>query len=190
MAIKFKELKQYISRVVRISVCYRDGHYDNYSLISDIPDGRYDDFYIYGIGMVDVEFSLDVYSNPKEETSENASTCKDIFLGCGLEIVIHEEPRKIERCNDKELCFGDLRNYLQWGKNFSIVMREDWSSEEYEWRRDIPQQYDDLFVYGIGMEDNPKEVDDLRYRGIDSQLMKRLVIVLSKTPRKDVREAV
>ena len=57
MAIKFKELKQYISRVVRISVCYRDGHYDNYSLISDIPDGRYDDFYIYGIGMVDGEFS-------------------------------------------------------------------------------------------------------------------------------------
>lgn len=39
MAIKFKELKQYISRVVRISVCYRDGHYDNYSLISDIPGG-------------------------------------------------------------------------------------------------------------------------------------------------------
>lgn len=81
-------------------------------------------------------------------------------------------------------------NFLQWGKNFSIVMREDWSSEEYEWRRDISQQYDDLFVYGIGMEDNPKEVVEPRYRGIDSQLMKRLVIVLSKTPRKDVREAV
>ena len=43
MAIQFKELKKYISRVTRISICFRDGHYDNYLMISDIPDGKYDE---------------------------------------------------------------------------------------------------------------------------------------------------
>ncbi len=38
MSIKFKELRPYLSRVVRISVCFQDGHYDNYTLVSDIPD--------------------------------------------------------------------------------------------------------------------------------------------------------
>ncbi len=37
MSIKFKELRPYLSRVVRISVCFQDGHYDNYTLVSDIP---------------------------------------------------------------------------------------------------------------------------------------------------------
>lgn len=37
-------------------------HYDNYTLVSDIPEGKYDDFYVYGVGMIDVEFPLDAYT--------------------------------------------------------------------------------------------------------------------------------
>ena len=36
-------------------------HYDNYTLVSDITEGKYDDFYVYGVGMIDVEFPLDAY---------------------------------------------------------------------------------------------------------------------------------
>ena len=66
MAIKFGELRKYISRVEKLSICFEDGHYDNYVLLSDIPEGKYDELYIFGVGMVDVEFPLDVYSEPEE----------------------------------------------------------------------------------------------------------------------------
>ena len=66
MAIKFGELKKYLSRVTRLSICFTSGHYDNYLLVSDIPEGKYDDMYVYGVGMTDVEFPLDEYSTPKE----------------------------------------------------------------------------------------------------------------------------
>ena len=37
---------------------------DNYTLVSDILVGKYDNLYIYGIGMIDVEFPMDVYTKP------------------------------------------------------------------------------------------------------------------------------
>ena len=42
--ILFKELRQYLSRTVRLSVCFKDdGCYDNYLILSDIPEGKYDE---------------------------------------------------------------------------------------------------------------------------------------------------
>lgn len=188
MAITFKELKQYISRVVRISVCFTDGHYDNYTLVSDISEGKYDDFYIYGVGMIDVEFSLDVYTKPCNEMPERISMRDGYFIGCGLEIVVQEEPRDIRRRDNRKMCFGDLREYLQMGRNFSIVRKEDWSSEEYEMRTDIPEEYNKLYVYGIGLEDNFREISIPQNRRCpDSYLTKRMVIVLSETPRGDIK---
>ena len=54
----------------------------------------------------------------------------------------------------------------------------------------IPDDYDDRFVYGIGMEDNFDESDKniatvLKKRNHDSYLNKRMVIVLSDTARRD-----
>ena len=188
MAITFKEMKQYISRIVRVSICFENGSYDNYTLISDIPEGKYEDLYVYGIGMIDVEFPLDVYSKPdsKQQMSEK---CADWFLGCGLEIVLYDKPRTdIVRNCEKGLRFGDLRDCLQIGGNFSIVLREDWSSEEYEWRRDIPEKYDKMFVYGIGIEVNPKEADRFKdlFKDLDTVFARRMVIVLSETLRQDI----
>jgi len=184
MAITFKEIKQYISRVVRISICFTDGHYDNYTLVSDIPVGKYDNLYTYGIGMIDVEFPMDVYTKPWEEMSEKILLNDGYFIGCGLEIMVQEEQRDdIERHDNQRLCFGDLRNYLQIGRNFSIVREEDWSSEEYEWRKDIPNEYDSLYVYGIGIENNPREIANPQYNIMDSFLTEQMVIVLAKESR-------
>lgn len=187
MAITFKELKSYISRTVRISICFKDGHYDNYTMISDIPDGRYDDLYVFGVGMVDVEFQKDVYKRPSVTLEESIPLNTGYYLGCGFEIVLQEEPRNIPRQDWQVLRFRDLRGYLQIGKYFSIVMKEDWSSRYYEWRSDIPEEDDDLYIYGVGIEDLPYELKDLRYADLtDTALMKQMVIVLAKAPREDV----
>lgn len=183
MAIKYSELSKYISRVEKLSICFEDGHYDNYVLLSDIPEGKYDELYIYGVGMVDVEFPLDVYSNPKE-MPQRISLKDGFYLGCGLEIVVHEEPRDIKRENEDGLTFGDLRNYLQIGRNFSIVIKEDWSEEFYEWRQDIPEKYDRMYVYGIGMVENLEEIRKVTLPCLlDSNLNKKMRIVLSEKPR-------
>lgn len=174
MAIKFKELRKYISRVCRLSICFEDGHYDNYHLISDIPDGKYDDLYVYGIGLVDVEFPLDVYK-PYEEEPINSKEC---FLGHALEIVLYKEDRGFERKELDALQFGDLRKYLQGGRFFSIIIKGEWKSERYEWRKEIQQEYNEMKVYGIGIEDNWEFIKATNAIFEDSHASKRLVIVL------------
>ena len=184
MAIGFKEIKKYIARNVRISMCFKEGYYDDYLMISDIPKGKYDDLYVYGVGMIDVEFSRDVYSAPLQAERERMGI-KDIAFEPALEIVLMKTQRDIERTTEKELLFRDLKPYLQIGRNFSIVNRKDWSCENYEYRNDIPEKYDNMYVYGIGMEDNShveKRVKDLEY---DTMFKKQMVIVLSDAPRND-----
>lgn len=190
MAITFGELKQYISRRIPISICFRDGYYDNYILISDIPEAKYDDFYVYGVGTRDVEFPLDVYKRPAVALTEYIIPAKEVCFECGLEIVLQEQPRYVHRVDARQLCFADLREYLQIGMNFSIVMREDWSAEFYTWKKDIPDQYNNLFVYGIGMEDVSKEdvyFKDMEYDRIrDTQAAKAITVVLAQKPREDI----
>lgn len=189
MAIKFGEIRKYLSRVVRLSICFEDGHYDNYMLVSDIPKGKYDDLFVFGVGMIDVEFPLDVYTEPTE-LPQRFSRKNGFFLGSGLEIVLYEQPRDIKRMNEETLTFGDLRDYLQHGRNFSIVTKEDWLEEYYEWRIEIPEEYNDMYVYGIGIEDNPEEIIKCAHTRLinfsfllDSSSNKRMRIVLSDNPR-------
>lgn len=182
MAITFQEIRKYISRIARVSICFEDGHYHNYTLISDIPEGRYGNLFVYGVGMIDVEFPLDVYAEPSGQQA-------DCALGGGLEIVLHAAPMPdIARKWEKGLRFGDLRGCIQIGGNFSVVLREDWSREEYEWRDDIPEKYNHMFVYGIGIEDNPKEAANPRFMHLDTTLAMRMVIVLSGVPRQDITD--
>ena len=49
MAIKFEELRKYVARNVRLSICFEDGYYHDYLMMSDIPEQKYAGFYIYGI---------------------------------------------------------------------------------------------------------------------------------------------
>ena len=182
MAIQFKEIKKYIARNVRLSICHEDGYYENYLFMADIPEQKYDHLYVYGIGMIDVEFSNDVYTVPAQ-SGESAISAKDITLQPAIEIVLSEKPRPIKRSDDKVLLFRDLKPYLQIGKNFAVVKREDWSSEIYEFRRDIPEKYDNMHVYGIGMENHPRM--ERCWLDVDYETMhkKRMVIVLSAQPK-------
>ena len=183
MAIKFKEIKKYLSRVEKVSICFEDGHYDNYMLPSDIPEGKYDELYIFGVGMADVEFPMDVYNEPKE-FPQRISLKEGFTLGCSLEIVVHEEPRDINREQENVLTFGDLRNYLQIGRNFAIVTKEDWAEECYEWRHEISEDYDGMYVYGIGLVDNLDEIRKVTHPCLlDSLMNKKMKIVLSEMPR-------
>ncbi len=190
MAIQFKEIRQYLARNVRLSICFEDGYYHDYLMISDIPAEKYKDLYVYGVGMIDVEFSKDIYVSPKDLDGVITST-KDDTIEPAMEIVLHEAPRDIERKAEDVLLFKDIKPYLQRGRNFAIVNREDWSYKLYEYRDDIPNDYDDMFVYGIGMEDNFDESDQniikaLDNRKYDSYWNKRMVIVLSNSARSDI----
>ena len=190
MAIQFKEIRQYLARNAKLSICFEDGYYHNYLMISDIPAEKYKDLYVYGVGMIDVEFSMDIYVSPKDLDGVITST-NDDTLEPAIEIVLHEAPRDIERKAEDVLLFKDIKPYLQSGRNFAIVNREDWSYEFFEYRREIPDDYDNMFVYGIGMENNTDERDkDLikifEKRKLDSYLNKRMVIVLSNTARTDI----
>lgn len=190
MAIQFKEIRQYLARNAKLSICFEDGYYHNYLMISDIPAEKYKDLYVYGVGMIDVEFSMDIYVSPKDLDGVITST-NDDTLESAIEIVLHEAPRDIERKAEDVLLFKDIKPYLQRGRNFAIVNREDWSYKFFEYRREIPDDYDNMFVYGIGMENNTDERDkDLikifEKRKLDSYLNKRMVIVLSNTARTDI----
>ena len=158
MAIQFKEIRQYLARNAKLSICFEDGYYHNYLMISDIPAEKYKDLYVYGVGMIDVEFSMDIYVSPKDLDGVITST-NDDTLEPAIEIVLHEAPRDIERKAEDVLLFKDIKPYLQRGRNFAIVNREDWSYKFFEYRREIPDDYDNMFVYGIGMENNTDERD-------------------------------
>ena len=47
MAIQFNELRQYLARNVRLSICFEDGYYHNYLMISDVPAEKYKNLYVW-----------------------------------------------------------------------------------------------------------------------------------------------
>ena len=181
MAIKFKEIRQYLARNLKLSICFEDGHYDDYLTRSDIPEGKYDDLYVYGIGKIDVEFSKDVYT-----AHQTNFAVKDIDLCPALEIVLWDRPRDDVPARKMEdvLKFEELRNYLQIIGHYSVVLRQDWSEQAFDERNDIPESYNGYYVYGIGLEEDPNVDDHFKGRGYDNSYTKRMVIVLSDQRRK------
>lgn len=59
MSIKFKEIRPYISKIDRVSICMQETlSYNNYSCINQVPHS-YDECYLYGIGMIESEFEVE-----------------------------------------------------------------------------------------------------------------------------------
>ena len=75
MAIKFEELRKYIARNVRLSICFEDGYYHDYLMMSDIPEQKYAGFFTYGVGMVDFP---EMFMRPCRNRKENAGAGKMI----------------------------------------------------------------------------------------------------------------
>ena len=91
MNIQFKEFKKYVSIIDRVSICMKETlQYDNYRYMRDVPE-KYDDYYLYGVGMIESEFNID------ESTLESEWKGKDIgngyYLAKCIEIVLCEVPR-------------------------------------------------------------------------------------------------
>lgn len=185
MAIKFKEIKRFLVRNTRLSICFLDGNYHNYLLVSDIPTLEYDELYVYGVGMIVVEFSKDIYSEPEEPNGEVSISMSNLTMQPAIEIVLSDKPRDIERNICDNLTFKDLKPYLQIGGWFNIVNKLDWSSESYEYRENISEKYDSMYVYGIGMEYNPDLEETYRKLKYDTHFNKRMVLVLSDKPRQN-----
>ena len=185
MTIKFKEIRRFLARNTRLSICFLDGYYHNYLLVSDIPALEYDELYVYGVGMIDVEFSLDIYSEPDEINGEVNISGRDFTMQPAIEIVLSDNPRNIERNICDNLTFKDLKPYLQIGGWFNIVNKLDWSDESYKYREKIPEKYDSMYVYGIGMEYNPDLEETYRELKHDTHLKKRMVLVLSDNQRQN-----
>jgi hypothetical protein len=71
--LKFGKLRRYISKIDRISICMHETlQYENYHLIREVPE-LYDDYYVYGFGMIESEFD-------------------DTLKKC-IEVMISKEPR-------------------------------------------------------------------------------------------------
>ena len=185
MAIKFKEIRRFLARNTRLSICFEDVDYHNYLLISDIPSLEYDELYVYGVGMIVVEFSKDIYSEPEEPNGEVSISMRNLTMQPAIEIVLSDKPRDIERNICDNLTFKDLKPYLQIGVWFNIVNKLDWSSESYEYRENISEKYDSMYVYGIGMEYNPDLEETYRKLKYDTHFNKRMVLVLSDKPRQN-----
>ena len=185
MAIKFKEIRRFLARNTRLSICFLDGQYHNYLLVSDIPASEYDELYVYGIGITDVEFSLDIYSEPDEISGKVNISGMNFTIQPALEIVLHDKPRDIERNICDNLTFKDLKPYLQVIGEYNIVNKLDWSDESYKCRENIPEKSDNMYVYGIGMEYNPDLEETYRKLKYDTHFNKRMVLVLSDKPRQN-----
>lgn len=56
--IKLKDLRDIFSTIDRVSICFEDGHYDNYRLMRDVPK-EYDDLAVKGISIRDEMFPID-----------------------------------------------------------------------------------------------------------------------------------
>ena len=154
-------------------------------MVSDIPSSEYDEFYVYGVGMTDVEFSLDIYSEPDEINGEVNISGRNFTIQPVIEIVLSDRPRDIERNICDNLTFKDLKPYLQVVGEFNIVNKLGWSDEPYKYREKIPEKYDNMYVYGIGMEDNPGLEETYTELKHYTHLKKRMVLVLSDNTRQN-----
>ena len=91
-AIQFKELKPYISKRARLSICRIETlGYENYHGIEEVTD-IYDELYVYGIGRIKSEFLLegDFYAAVIDEKDMIGN---DMFYGECIEIVLSANPR-------------------------------------------------------------------------------------------------
>lgn len=80
------------------------------------------------------------------------------------------------------LCFGDLRRFCDRTNRVSICMKETLQYENYECIDQAPAEYDDLYVYGLGVIKSEFPDEDgggLMYRHC-------MEIMLSKEPRTDL----
>lgn len=77
------------------------------------------------------------------------------------------------------LTLGEIRPLLDSIARYSICMQETGDYENYRFLKDVPEDYDSLFIYGIGLIETEFDGSD----GLE--FLHAIEIVLSKEPRDD-----
>ncbi|MCM1225478.1 MAG: hypothetical protein NC548_64640 [Lachnospiraceae bacterium] len=97
--ITFKEIRNYLSRIDRLSICMKETlSYENYLCMRDVPH-TYDDYYVYGIGMIDSEF----YQPDRRKPEYFANGLfKDLALVSCIEVMLSREPKSVLIERDRE----------------------------------------------------------------------------------------
>ena len=86
--MKFYEFKKYLSFIDRLSICDKETlKYKNYININEV-DNSYDDFYVYGVGIIDSEFYLMEDGRYSSDSSKG-----DLRLVSCIEIMLDKKPR-------------------------------------------------------------------------------------------------
>ena len=93
--ITFKDIRPYISKIDRVSICNKDTlQYENYQFISDVP-AKYDNLYLVGIGRKQCEFPAsqapDAVVWIEKMGLEKPGDDEMIYAEC-IEIMLSEEP--------------------------------------------------------------------------------------------------
>lgn len=95
--ITFKELRGYLSKIDRLSICMLETlMYENYIWLKDVPN-TYDEYYIYGIGMIESEF----YKVGKFEYAAKGKQEELELVNC-IEIMLSKEPKSVHDRREEE----------------------------------------------------------------------------------------
>ena len=104
--LKFREAREYISRIDRVSICMLETLcYENYRYIDKVPE-KYNDYYVYGIGMIESEFEI---AEALEREVKGNKINDKYFLAQCIEIMLSEKS-KSEKYREERLNEHDLRD--------------------------------------------------------------------------------
>lgn len=86
--LMFKDLRNYLSIMTRLSICMLETlNYNNYIRLKDVPHS-YDDYYVYGIDMIESEFyQINEYEYAADGEPKNLT-----FASC-IEVMLSEKPK-------------------------------------------------------------------------------------------------
>ncbi|MDY3773567.1 MAG: hypothetical protein SO023_00460 [Eubacterium sp.] len=91
------------------------------------------------------------------------------------------------------LKFKELKKYISSIDRLSICIRDNLRYENYRYVREVPNKYDELFVYGIGIIESEFKIKDpgdmvdikLQDRHASFYFTKCIEIILSEKPRDE-----
>lgn len=95
------------------------------------------------------------------------------------------------------LKFKELKKYISTLDRLSICMRETLNYENYHYMRDVPDKYDEYYVYGIGRIKSEFKIEkelnksDVRGNKINDKyfLGECLEVMLAQKPRDEFSDA-
>lgn len=88
--LKFSELRNFISKIDRLSICIEEtSEYENYRYMRNVPE-KYDNYYVYGIGMIESEFKI---AETFEFELEGNQINNELFFAPCIEIMLSEKPK-------------------------------------------------------------------------------------------------